>query len=147
MAELRPSSQWDEAQIAAFLQTTLKPIRLACNDNNGVPLICSLWYLFDGEALWCATQESAAVTRYLRARPQVGFEVAPEEIPYKGVRGQAVVTIDAAAGEAVLRQLLTRYTGDCDNKLAKWLLQRADTEVALRIEPEWWTSWDFSSRM
>jgi len=147
MSLIRSSSAWDQAGIDAFIQRTIVPVRLACADSAGVPLICSLWYLYDDQAIWCATQQSAAITQYLQQQKQCGFEIAPETMPYRGVRGQGAVTLDPEAGEAVLRKLIARYLDDSDGGLARWLLERADTEVAIRIQPEWLTSWDFSPRM
>ena len=68
-------------------------------------------------------------------------------MPYQGVRGQGQVTLLQAEGEAVLRRLIERYLGTQDSEFARWLIQRAETEVAIRIQPNWLTSWDFSGRM
>jgi len=46
-----------------------------------------------------------------------------------------------------LLRLLDRYLGSRDSGFATWLIERASTEVAIRIEPTWLTSWDFSKRM
>ena len=50
-------------------------------------------------------------------------------------------------GEEILCRLLDRYLGSRETPLARWLLSRASQEVAIRIEPERLTSWDFSRRM
>lgn len=146
MARIRKTSTWNESEIAKFLESTVIPIRLACGTPRG-PLICSLWYLWDDGALWCATQQSASVVELLRQDPACGFEVAPETMPYKGVRGQGQAELRDADGEAVLLKLLDRYVDTRDSKFAQWLLQRADTETAVRIKPAWMTAWDFSNRM
>jgi nitroimidazol reductase NimA-like FMN-containing flavoprotein (pyridoxamine 5'-phosphate oxidase superfamily) len=147
MSLVRKSSAWDQPAIAAFLRATVIPIRLACSDAEGVPLICSLWYLYDDEALWCATQQSAAIVRRLENQQQCGFEIAPEAMPYRGVRGQGKVTLFSDKGEAVLQRLIDRYLDKRDSDFASWLIKRADTEVAIKIQPDWLTSWDFSRRM
>ena len=147
MSLIRKSSAWDQQTIGAFMRTTVIPIRLACADAAGVPLICSLWYLYDDEVIWCATQQSAAIVRLLGERQQCGFEVAPESMPYRGVRGQATVTLLPDQGEAILRRLTERYLSKADSEFANWLLDRAATEVAIKLQPDWLTSWDFSGRM
>jgi hypothetical protein len=63
------------------------------------------------------------------------------------VRGTATATIVPDAGGAVLRRLLERYLGGTTSDLARWLLSREATEVALRITPRTVTSWDFTARM
>jgi len=147
MSRVRSSSAWDTRQIEEFLRAAVIPIRLACSDKDGVPLICSLWYLYADNALWCATQQSASVVALLDRAPQCAFEVAPESMPYRGVRGQGRATVLPDEGQAILQQLIDRYLGDRDTQFATWLMGRFATEVAVKIEPDWLTSWDFSSRM
>lgn len=147
MSEIRSGSAWDAATIAAFLDTTVIPIRLGCSDTQGVPLICSLWYVYDDGALWCATQQSASVVKLLEREPRCAFEVAPESMPYRGVRGQGTAELRAADGEAMLLRLLDRYVGTRESDFAKWLIKRAANEVAIRITPTWLNAWDFSARM
>ena len=147
MSLVKKSSAWDRQSIDAFLQSTVIPIRLACADTEGVPLICSLWYLYDDGAIWCATQQSSAIVRLLDDKRQCGFEVAPEAMPYRGVRGQGNVTLLLAEGEAVLLRLIDRYLGTRDSEFAQWLVKRVATEVAIKIQPDWFTSWDFGRRM
>ena len=147
MSLVKKTSAWDQQSIDAFLQSTFIPVRLACSDHEGVPLICSLWYLYDNEVIWCATQHSAVIVRLLEDQRQCGFEIAPEAMPYRGVRGQGNVTLLPDEGEAVLLRLIDRYLGKRDSDFAQWLVRRAETEVAIKIQPDWFTSWDFSRRM
>ena len=51
------------------------------------------------------------------------------------------------AGPAILTQLIDRYLGAEDTQFGEWLMGRAANEVAIKIEPDWLTSWDFGSRM
>jgi len=147
MVTIRSRSAWDKAQISDFLQSCVIPVRLACNDSSGTPLICSLWYLYADGVLWCATQQSASIAALLEAQPGCGFEVAPQEMPYRGVRGQGVCKIIPDAGADILVRLMGRYDINPDSDFANWMLSRADTEVAIRIDPDWMTAWDFTGRM
>jgi nitroimidazol reductase NimA-like FMN-containing flavoprotein (pyridoxamine 5'-phosphate oxidase superfamily) len=130
-----------------FLRRAEIPVRLACLAGNGAPLICSLWYLYDGAAIWCATQRDARLVAWLGADPRCAFEVAGDDAPYRGVRGQGAATLSAAEGPAILGRLIDRYLGGRDSAFARWLLSRQQDEVAIRIDPEWLTSWDFGRRM
>lgn len=40
-----------------------------------------------------------------------------------------------------------RYLGTRDSHFAKWLIDRRDNEVAIRIVPSWITAWDYAQRM
>jgi hypothetical protein len=138
---------WSAEQIRRYLDEVRIPVRLACNGSSGHPVLVSLWFRADGERLWCATQRNAAAARHLRRDRRCAFEVAAERAPYRGVRGQAMATLHPDLGERELRTLIDRYLQDRSQDLARWLLARADGEVAIEIEPESLVSWDYSHRM
>lgn len=144
---IRDSSAWDREGIGVFLRTQTIPLRLACLTRRATPIVCSLWYRWDDDALWCATQSSARVVNYLSAHPDCGFEVAPESPPYRGVRGQGRASLETEPARDVLLALIDRYVGTRESGFARWLIARADREVAIRIRPTWLTSWDFAKRM
>lgn len=146
-ADARLKGPWDSDRITAFLDQERTPLRLALTGRSGFPLVVSLWYRLGDDALWCATGPDTLVVRQLREDPRVGFEVSVNDPPYMGIRGQARAEIVPAEGKAQLRALLERYLGGTDSDLARWLLSRADAEVALRLRPHWLVSWDFGDRM
>jgi len=133
--------------IQAYLQTIKIPLRLSCVDESGWPVVLSLWFLYEDGTFYCATPERARVVSYLRQEPRCAYEVAADEPPYCGVRGRAVATIDLETGLQVLERLLVRYLGGIDNPLAETLLNRDDPEVAIRLEPQSFHTWNFSQRM
>jgi hypothetical protein len=47
----------------------------------------------------------------------------------------------------LLGSLVDRYVGSRDTKFSKWLLGRTEDEVAVEIDIQWMTSWDYSGRM
>jgi nitroimidazol reductase NimA-like FMN-containing flavoprotein (pyridoxamine 5'-phosphate oxidase superfamily) len=122
-------------------------MRLACNGASGHPVLVSLWFVPIGGELWCATQKSANVVTHLRRDARCAFEVADESSPYRGVRGQGLASLDEDRAERILRMLIQRYLGTSNSKLAGWLLERAEDETAIVIEPQTLVSWDYSSRM
>ncbi|UCE85528.1 MAG: pyridoxamine 5'-phosphate oxidase family protein [Deltaproteobacteria bacterium] len=138
---------WSLEQVRRHLDETRIPIRLSCQNPSGFPLLVSLWYLHRDDALWCATRRDAAIARFLRRDARCGFEVARDAPPYRGVRGVGHAQLVEARGEEILRALVDRYLGSEDVPLARWLLARADREVAIRIEPARIVSWDYSERM
>jgi hypothetical protein len=123
------------------------PLRLAYNDNDGFPRIVSLWYQYcDGEFL-CATHKDSWVVKHIKARPEVGFEIAANKPPYFGIRGTGRVSVYPMGDQPLLDDLLSRYLGNLDSDFAKHLLRRKDSEVVLRISPIKQSSWDYSKRM
>jgi len=131
----------------SYLAKVRIPIRIACNMKNGWPVVISLWFIYDGGYLYCATQESARIVEYLLNNPRCGFEIAEDRPPYCGIRGRAKARIDKSLGPEILEKLLVRYLGDIHNSLAKKLLAKRETEVAIVLEPSQVFSWDFSGRM
>ena len=75
------------------------------------------------------------------------FEVAPNEPPYFGVRGQAMAALEPLGDHKTLQQLLERYLGGGDSDLGQWLLQRSDEELLISLTPVRFFSWDYRERM
>jgi len=122
-------------------------LRLAVLGESGFPLVCSLWFGYDGGKLFCATTRQSKLVERLRANPRCGFELAPNEPPYFGVRGQGIATVSSEAAMDLLGDLVDRYLGRRDTNFAQWLLGRTEDEVAISIDIRWMTSWDFRQRM
>ena len=123
------------------------PLRLACKTKSGWPVVVSLWFLYKDGALYCATQESARIVNHLSENPECAYEISSDHPPYCGIRGQARAVINDQRGVEILEELIERYIGDCDNPLAKKLLENQNNEVAIIIKPVNVFSWDFSPRM
>jgi hypothetical protein len=47
----------------------------------------------------------------------------------------------------VLHRLISKYQGNSETELSKWLLSRLDKEVAVKIDVLTLATWDFSGRM
>lgn len=130
-----------------YLQGTKIPLKLGGLTPSGWPVIVSLWFVLREGSLWCATQGSAKIADYLRRNPRCAFEVAPNQPPYKGIRGRATAKLHADRGEETLRILVDRYLGGTDSPLARRLLSKAATEVAIEINPVSIHAWDYTRRM
>jgi len=136
-----------DARLANFIEASRTPLRIACNTSSGFPLIVPLWFLFDGEAFWCATHKDAKLLTHLRNDERVGFEIANNEPPYAGARGHGRVQLIPDKGSEYLSKLLKRYYIREDSRLATWLLSRAEDEVAIRLDPLYINGWDYQDRM
>lgn len=138
---------WTLGEVESFLDRYVAPVRLAVVSPSGFPLVCSLWYLYEGGRILCATQGGARVVEALRGDPRCGFEIAPNEPPYFGVRGQGEVALSGEGALALLGRLVDRYLGTRESRFARWLLESRRDEVVLAIDPGWITSWDYRQRM
>ncbi len=144
---ISPTGPWTRQYAMDFLVETVIPLRLAVIAPSGWPVIVSLWFLAEGDMIWCATHESAKTIRLLELNSQCAFEVAPDHPPYLGLRGQANVELFPERGADILKRLIDRYQGSRDSDLARWLLSRSEEEIAIAIAPVRMQSWDYSSRM
>lgn len=147
LSTARLTGPYDPGRVAAFLDASVIPLRLACVAPSGWPIVVSLWFARRGDELVCATQRSSSLVRALGRDPRCAFEVAGEEPPYRGVRGRASVAIEPDDGLATLSELLTRYLGDTESPFARRLLARTTPEVVLRLDPVEVSSWDYARRM
>ncbi|MAK39230.1 MAG: hypothetical protein CMH40_05220 [Micrococcales bacterium] len=87
------------------------------------------------------------LARRLGKDDRIGFEVAADAPPYRGVRGTGVASLSTDEVEPTLRRLIERYQGDDRTDLSDWLMSRIDSEVAITIVPSTLASWDYSPRM
>lgn len=133
--------------MAQYLEAARIPLRLGCTTPGDWPLVVSLWFEYRAGQLYCASHRQSKVIAYLQRNPRCGFEVAGDNPPYCGVRGQALATLDDAQGGAVLERLLQRYVGGLDSPLAQRLLLRRAQEIAIILEPVNLFSWNFTERM
>jgi nitroimidazol reductase NimA-like FMN-containing flavoprotein (pyridoxamine 5'-phosphate oxidase superfamily) len=138
---------WQHSDVEQFLQQAKIPMRLACNAEDGFPRVVSLWYQYEDGQLLCVTHRDSKIVALLRKDPKIGFEVAPNEPPYCGVRGQATARLQSLDNEATLKQLLERYLGESESKLGQWLLSRSAEEILICISPERLYTWDYRERM
>jgi nitroimidazol reductase NimA-like FMN-containing flavoprotein (pyridoxamine 5'-phosphate oxidase superfamily) len=130
-----------------YLKEVQIPLRLSCVTESGWPMVLSLWYVYMDGKIYCATVETAKVVEYLRKEPRCAFEVATDEPPYCGIRGQARATIIKPRGAEILKILLERYLGGTDSSLAKKLLKESRSEVAIELQTINYAIWDFTERM
>ena len=140
------SGPWSPDAINEFLTGATIPIRLASVGKH-FPLVQSLWFLYDDDALWCCTQADSVLASRLHRDNHVGFEVSADEPPYRGVRGKGRVHFEEGAADSVLPRLVQKYLGSEPTDFSKWLLSRLDSEVAIRITDLSVSSWDYSPRM
>ncbi len=123
------------------------PIRIAFMKSPVVPSVISLWYVWNDDKIYCATQKTAKITSYLQKNPICGFEIAADKPPYKGIRGEGTVKILSQNGEYILDLLIEKYLGGKESELSKFLRDKSKTEVAIKITPQKIFHYDYSKRM
>ena len=123
------------------------PIRIGFIKPNGAPSIISLWYIDIDGKIYCATQKTAKILQYLENQPICGFEIAADQPPYKGSRGEGKVKLIPSEGPEILKILIKKYLGDKESTLSKFLLSHSKNEIAIEITPTKIFHYDYSKRM
>ena len=144
---IRLSGPWNQARVHEFLAETRIPMRLAANTDTGFPIVLSLWFLAEEDELLAVVHRDARIAKRLKADARCAFEIAPDEPPYRGVRGQATASLASDGASGLLERLLGRYLSSTDSSLGRFLLARAEEELVVRLQPNWIASWDYSRRM
>ena len=146
---LRKTASMSSDEAEQFLAAAKIPLRLSFMGGDGHPLVASHWFAYRDGQLFCAVHSSSLVARRVMVEPRVGFEVAGDTPPYKGVRGAATAELLSEGAEAALNQFLLQYLGEegPSSALGRWLLSRGEDERLLCLNPVWLTAWDYTQRM
>lgn len=145
--KIHRNSAWSQQEISTYLDQANTPLRISCNDGDGYPIICSLWFVHQNGVLWSASHKNSHIIKTLLDNPKIGFEVATNDYPYHGVRGKADIELLEKDGESVLEKVIDKYLEDSNQSLATWLMSRKKDEYAIKISPLSINAWDFSDRM
>ena len=134
-------------EIEEYLRVTNLPLRLAATSPTGWPMVVSLWFIYNSGTLVCATKRQARIASSIAQSPRCAFEVARENAPYFGVRGQGVASISSENAHEMLEKLADRYISKDKAQFKKWLLTSSEDEVVISIRPVAFHSWDYRKRM
>jgi hypothetical protein len=129
-----------------LLQRDSMPLRICVNGSNGYPVICSLWFKYENERLYCATNPEAVIAKCLGENPKCAFEISTNNPPYCGIRGAAEAKI-LPNGLDLLRSLLDRYIDKPDQRFSNWLLEKGKDDVIIELDAKSLYFWNYSDRM
>ncbi len=141
-------SMLTEEQTIEFLTDKKLNLLLGTVGKNGDPFIHPVWFLYENEKLYVETSKTSKKVQNIRHKNMVYFCIDDENIPYRGVRGKALVKIstDVEDNIPIAERIMIKYTGDLENKVAKMLMDgvRAGQSAILEINPEYYSTWDHS---
>jgi hypothetical protein len=145
--KIRKTSAWDEFKVIGYLHQTIAPCRLSSISKKGFPNVTSLWYIYENGMILFSARSNSEICKRLQLNNKVGFEVAKDTPPYKGVRGIGVASIKPGNEMPILETLIERYLGSTQSTLAKWLLSKPENESTICLSIDKISSWDYSKRM
>ena len=141
-------SKLTQEETIKFLTDKKLNLLLGTVDKNGEPFIHPVWFLYENEKLYVETSKTSKKVKNIHHKNVVYFCIADENLPYRGVRGKALVetSIDIEYNIPIAERIMIKYTGDLGNKVAKVLMDgvRAGQSAILEISPTYYSTWDHS---
>ncbi len=110
MHDDQPTMPLDDATVA-FLDEPGLLMRLGTVGGDGYPQVTPIWYLYEDGRFWISTASDRIKARNMLARPQVGFAIDRDQMPYRGIsaRGEARLAAEGEAARAMTRRIAARY--------------------------------------
>ena len=141
-------SMLTEEQTVEFLTDKKLNLFLGPVGGSGDPFIHPVWFLYENGKLYVETSKTSKKVQNIRHKNMVYFCIDDENLPYRGVRGKALVKISTNVEDniPIAERIMIKYTGDLENKVAKMLMDgvRAGQSAILEISPEYYSTWDHS---
>ena len=105
-------------------------------------------FLYENEKLYVETSKVSKKVQNIQHKNMVYFCIDDENLPYRGVRGKALVKVSTNVEDniPIAERIMIKYTGDLENKVAKILMDgvRAGQSAILKISPLYYSTWDHS---
>lgn len=121
-----------------------KILRLATIDQEGIPHIVPVWYLYKDGIFYVGTSTKTKKAKNVIKNPKVSFCVDTGiRSPIFGVmgRGVAKLVLNKKIVLNITKKILLRYFKSLNNKSAQELL--AQTDCIIKIVPKKITVWKF----
>ena len=121
-----------------------KILRLATIDNEGIPHVVPVWYLYKGGIFYVGTSTNTKKAKNIIKNPKVSFCVDTGiHSPIFGVmgRGVAKLVLNKKIVSSIAKKILLKYFKSLNNKSAQELL--AQTDCIIKIVPKKITTWKF----
>jgi hypothetical protein len=125
---------------AAFLKEVRRPAQVASVSESGVPLLGSLWFLFERERFWFSSAKASALPRAANRGVPVAVIVddfdAPTSIRQVRTRGRAQIE---SHDPAVVQRIYERYLGSNVEQWPPWFrsfVAQSDDWVLWSVYPD-----------
>ena len=149
--DYRLADLWGRAMSAEEIETFLaRPhlMRIALIDaSDGYPIVHPVWYYYENEKFFVATDTEGKKAKSLRLNPALYFLIDSDRAdgPPCGVRGRATVAVvdDPDYATRVTRRNIDRYLGSPESTTARKILERGKDSSVLEIVPLYMATWKY----
>ena len=137
-----------EIETRNFLSTKKLFARIGTIDKYGDPNVHPVWYYFDNNKIYFETGKTTRKAENILKNNKVYFCIDDDSLPYKGVRGKGtgVIVQDTNISIPIVKNILIKYVGNLESKMAKFLLNsvKSGESVVIEISPKFFATWDHS---
>ncbi len=122
-----------------------KILRLATVDENKVPHIVPVWYMYSGKKIHIGTNSKTVKAKNVKKNNQVSccVDVGINSPNIQGVliRGSASLILEDIKVKTIAKKILLRYFDSLNNESAIELLE--DTDCIIEITPKKISVWNY----
>ena len=134
-------------EIIQFLKTSKKNLQLGTIDEKNEPNVHPVWFLFENDKLYIATETKSKKLKSIRRNNLVYFSVDEDSSDFRGVRGKGIAKIleDREFNVRTTEKIVIKYAGSLDGKLAKEVMAeiKDGSELLIEISPKFYSTWSF----
>ena len=136
-----------EDEIIQFLSTCKKNLQLGTIDEKNEPNVHPVWFLFENEKLYIATETKSKKLKNIRKNNLVYFSVDDDSSDFRGVRGKGNARIleDREFNVKITEKIVMKYAGNLEGNLAKEVMSeiKDGSELLIEISPKFYSAWSF----
>ncbi len=115
------------------------------DERDDSPVVHPVWFYYENEMLFLATDTEGRKVRSLRKNPSVYFVIDIVEGPPRGVRGKGTARVidDHAYATEVTKKCAIKYLGTAESDTAKRVMEMGKESSVVEIIPKYIATWKF----
>lgn len=115
------------------------------DERDGLPIVHPVWFYYEKEMFFVATDTDGIKARSLRKNPAAYFVVDVAQGPPRGVRGKGVARIsdDHRYAREVTTKCTEKYLGTLEGETAKKIIKMSRNSSVIEIIPKYIATWKF----
>lgn len=149
--EYRLADRWGKAMTYSEIEQYLglpHIMRIGLVDfADGFPIVHPVWYYYENEKFFVATDSDGKKAQSLRKNPALYFLIDsdPDEGPPRGIRGRALASVvdDPDYATRVTQRNIERYLDSPQGKSARAILEKGKDSCVLEISPIYMATWKY----
>ena len=115
------------------------------DEHDGLPVVHPVWFYYENEMLFIATDTGGLKARSLRKNPNVYFVVDIVQGPPMGVRGKGTARVndDHSYATEVTKKCVLKYLGTAESEAAKRIIEMGRNSSVIEIVPRYIATWKY----